>query len=85
TQNDAIPALECIAPSPSRPSTPGQIKITDPTPEVSVLRGEAHDGFVAALVHGLRVVQEVKRPVEDRAAGLFDVEFVESPAQTPVS
>ncbi|HEX8935898.1 MAG TPA: hypothetical protein VF788_17325, partial [Pseudonocardiaceae bacterium] len=27
--------------SPSKPSTRGQTKITDPTPEVSVLRGEA--------------------------------------------
>jgi putative transposase len=40
-QEDAIPASECTAPSPSKPSTRGQTKITEPTPEVSVLRGEA--------------------------------------------
>jgi putative transposase len=41
----AIPASECTAPSPLRPSTRDQIKITDPTPEVSMLRGEPHTPF----------------------------------------
>jgi hypothetical protein len=51
---DAIPVSECTVPSPSRPSTPGQTRITDPTPEVSVLRGEPQPDTTTRSYFALR-------------------------------
>ena len=58
TPTVAIRTLECTAPSPSRHSTPGQTKITDPTPEVSALRGEPQPDDPTST-QGHRLLQEV--------------------------
>ncbi|MGH3772897.1 MAG: hypothetical protein ACRDRW_16150, partial [Pseudonocardiaceae bacterium] len=45
---------ECTAPSPSRPSTPGQIKIIDPTPGCPCYGGSLTPPSVYQLRVGLR-------------------------------
>ena len=64
---------ECTAPPRLKPCTPGQSKITDPTPQVSVLRGERHKPFAWTatadeILAKVRIVQtNIKKLVANNA------------------